>query len=343
MYAQKSWCPTCGNERIRQLKLMPDGLQELQRLASERGGALISTEYVGTSRLHRWRCAHDHQWEARPSNIKRGNWCPHCSGGLGERITRAFFEQIFEREFARVRPDWLRSTEGTRLELDGYCEELRLAFEHQGRQHEAVVILFGGTDEKLQEQLARDDAKRAACAERGIRLVEIPEVPRQILVSDLRDYIIKECEKKNVSLPDNARTRPIDLVGAYAVGPLQRLRAVAEEQGGILVSEHFKGYNERHQWQCGKGHVWEASASSVVYMGTWCPHCAGNVKYSLQQAQSYALDKGGMCLSEHYTDARTPLRWWCKEGHTWLASFSSVVGGSWCPACAGQERLTIEE
>jgi hypothetical protein len=44
--------------------------------------------------------------------------------------------------------------------------------------------------------------------------------------------------------------------------------------------------------------------------------------------------KGGVCLSETYTDIFVHLRWRCEDGHEWMAQPTSIRGGSWCPNCA---------
>jgi hypothetical protein len=70
-----SWCPVCcGN-------VVPDALLDLQTIAKSRGGELVSVDFLGMQKKHRWRCSLGHEWEAKPSHIKNaGSWCPVCSG-----------------------------------------------------------------------------------------------------------------------------------------------------------------------------------------------------------------------------------------------------------------------
>jgi hypothetical protein len=341
VYGQKSWCPTCGIETIRRKQLDPGGFARLQSLAHDRGGELLSSEYKGVSKQHHWRCANGHSWKARPSDIIRGGWCPNCKQGLGERITRAFFEQIFDREFVRLRPDWLVSQSGNRLELDGYCEELKLAFEHQGAQHFRWLQSFHQSEDDFKAQIARDEEKRTICRKLGIALIEIPEVPQLTSVPDLKNLIIAECDRANVVLPSDAKTKDIDLGPTYSLGPHQRLVDVASERGGELLSDNFKGYHRRHSWKCDAGHTWDATPSSIIYGGSWCPYCAGTMKHTIERAREIAAERGGCCDSEEYENARSKLIWRCEHGHEWHASLDSVSRGSWCPSCAGVKRLTI--
>ena len=53
-----------------------------------------------------------------------------------QRLLHATIEQIFQTSFQRnVRPDWLISPDGNKMELDGYSEQLQIAFEYNGEQH----------------------------------------------------------------------------------------------------------------------------------------------------------------------------------------------------------------
>ena len=73
------------------------------------------------------------------------------------------------------RPDWLISDRGTRLELDFYIEEIKLAVEVQGEQHFIYVEHFHGSPEGFKQRLVDDRYKKDYCEKHGIRLLEISE------------------------------------------------------------------------------------------------------------------------------------------------------------------------
>jgi len=108
-------------------------------LAEQRGGKCISENYENDMSKMFWICSENHTWEATPNNIKRGKWCPTCSKGIGERTCRLAFEKIFRKEFNSIRPNWLINNFGNKMELDGYNDELKIGFEHQGRQHYSEI------------------------------------------------------------------------------------------------------------------------------------------------------------------------------------------------------------
>jgi hypothetical protein len=109
------WCPECAG--VKRLTI-----ENAKELARTRGGECLSKEYHSSGGRLKWRCAEGHTWVGQYSNVAWGRWCPECAAGLGERICRAYFEQMFGRDFPKTRPDWLINSDGYQMELDGYCD-----------------------------------------------------------------------------------------------------------------------------------------------------------------------------------------------------------------------------
>ena len=63
----------------------------------------------------------------------------------------------------------------------------------------------------------------------------------------------------------------------------------------------------------------------------------------IEEMQALAAKRGGTCLSPKYIDTVTKLTWQCAYGHQWDTAPHSIKQGSWCPACAGVKKSTIEE
>lgn len=76
---------------------------------------------------------------------------------FGEEISRGYFEYIFEgKKFIKSRPKWLKSPKNHSIELDGYCSELKLAFEYNGVQHYKFVPRFHKTmEQKMKKPLLK--------------------------------------------------------------------------------------------------------------------------------------------------------------------------------------------
>jgi hypothetical protein len=123
--------------------------------------------------------------------------CDNCSGLKRERRCREWFENRFKKPFPKARPRWLKNHTGRCLELDGYCEELSIAFEHNGEQHyKPCRFSVNQTEEEImknfEDQQQKDILKAKLCAEQGIELVIIPY--NKNVDKFLEDYFTRSCE-----------------------------------------------------------------------------------------------------------------------------------------------------
>ncbi len=343
------WCRKCaGLEKLT--------IEEMQEIAKARGGKCVSSKYNGANTLLKWECAEGHQWEATPNNIKRGQWCNECSTGLGERICREFFQQIFGKIFPKARPKWLVNNEGNQMELDGYCPSLRIAFEHQGLHHYSIRYSFTKNKAELKRRKELDKIKIDLCKQRGILLIQIPEVPTITPVDNIKNIIKKACELNHTPLPKKFDDIKINLLNAYRSphirNQLNLMHKIAIARGGKCLSKKYVNSRTKLLWECAEGHQWESTPGHIG-AGQWCPKCGHNKnaeirRLTIEEMKQIANGMGGKCLSVRYINSGTKLKWECKEGHTWEAKPSHVKDGHWCPKCADRkkgetQRLTIEE
>lgn len=185
------WCRQCDNAKKHEA-MVHDNLTQARRLAARRGGECLAAENFAQSEIVRWRCSEGHEWSARYSNVKfRGSWCPSCLYKT-EAFCRLVLETLFRgKPFEKTRGlPWLRlGAKGSPLELDAYNEELKLALEFNGYQHEEPVDRFGGPD-ALKGIQARDANKAEACDANGVCLIVVTETavrkPGSDLVSDVK-------------------------------------------------------------------------------------------------------------------------------------------------------------
>lgn len=91
---------------------------------------------------------------------------------MGEKLTRRALEQLYGKKFDKIRPDWFKNPKtGRPLELDGYCPELKMAFEYHGVQHREFPNGFHKTEQEFYDQVARDIYKAQRCEKLGIYLI----------------------------------------------------------------------------------------------------------------------------------------------------------------------------
>jgi hypothetical protein len=228
-----TWCPYCRGKR--------QSVEDLQALAADRGGECLSDQYVGQAKKYRWRCAVNHVWTATANSLRNGSWCPLCKVSYGEEICRIYLEAVFERPFPKARPAFLRAASPGALELDGFCEELMIAFEHHGLQHYRRIGRFQPTEIHFEEQLRRDHLKRSACQEAGVRLIEIPAIPEMTTIEEIPGVVKSQLLKHGIVPPFNPPIKSLDLAQAYRSSALDDLRTIAQERGGILLGDTYLG------------------------------------------------------------------------------------------------------
>jgi len=325
------WCPTCAG--ITKLTI-----EEMQRLAKRKGGKCLSTEYINTDTKLKWQCKEGHTWEAKPHSIKSGEWCPICSTGISERICRKYFEIIFNEKFPKVNLPRSSYSGKRRLELDGCCKKLGIAFEYQGKQHYEDIGFFHKT-RTLKQQKEYDILKKKLCKQYNIILIDIPYT---VQYEDMYKYIIQKCKKNNIKIseiPDEISYK--SFVDVYSPEMLKEMQELAKNNGGKCLSTEYINTRTKLKWQCKEGHTWKATPHSIK-RGRWCPYCGGTAKLTIEEMQKLAEKKGGKCLSTEYINSKTKLKWQCKEGHIWEARPGDIKSGEWCPYC-GTTKLTIEE
>lgn len=327
-----TWCSVCAGNA-------PHTAAAMRKLAEERGGEFLSETYTRALDSHRWKCKNGHVFNISPNKVLNGRWCPRCANLLSERLCREIFESMLEAEFPSRYPDWLLNERGNRMQLDGYCEELALAFEYQGVQHYEQVERFHGSKANLQRRIRDDEWKRLICHERGVTLIEVPYT---VAVDKMPAFIKKQCAAAGFQISDDWSVDRLNLKQAYSPGSLEEMRSIAEANGGRCLSNKYVTVRTPMMWECARGHRWKAQPMNIKF-GHWCPKCAGNEKLTLEDAKASAALRGGKCLSSEYANYRTPMEWECANGHRWTAPYIGIRNGQWCAECAGNKNLTIEQ
>jgi len=117
-----------------------------------------------------------------------------CSNSKSEKCLGELLEEIFpDNKFIKIRPDWIKNKEGNNLELDFYCEYLKLAFEYQGIQHEEYVPFFHQGDiNNFYKQQEHDRIKKEICEKKGIKLICVPSKYDYTNPIEMCDYILEQ-------------------------------------------------------------------------------------------------------------------------------------------------------
>lgn len=163
-------------------------IEYVTKKAAEAGYKVLSTEYKNIRTKITLSCSNNHIWYPSASDIfTNKTHCRFCDVSLAENECRKIFEDFFNKTFPTVRPDFLRNPlTGRNLELDGFCEDLRLAFEYDGEYHYRII-----TDQKaLQTIQNRDLLKNELCVNNNIKLIRIP-----FFIKNKKEFIHSEISK----------------------------------------------------------------------------------------------------------------------------------------------------
>lgn len=121
---------------------------------------------------------------------------------------------------------------------------------------------------------------------------------------------------------------------------------LAKEADGWDPSRYTFGSKKRLQWQCKKGHTFEALIQNRVRLtDTGCPICSG--KKCLAGFNDLVTTHPELARQAHDWDATTfthgsdkKLPWKCSLGHIWETSISHrTINKSNCPTCWGRVVL----
>lgn len=273
----KTWCPHCSGH----IKI---DISVFHKIAEARGGKCLSNEYKTQKDKLEFICANNHCWKARAGHIKAGHWCPYCNIYLGEQIVRVFLEYLFDAKFPKYRAPWLVNEKNNKLELDGYCEKLGIAFEHHGIQHYGRNI-FGQDDASYERMKKNDLQKNKICNERQIKLIIVPAIWHFTKLNNLDKVISDQFFLLGIKSPKEIIFKE-EFLYSITKNSLLELQKIAIDKGGKCLSTVFINSKTHMLFECSKGHQWKAIPSNIK-RGKWCRKCSkigsiGNPKLNLK-------------------------------------------------------------
>jgi hypothetical protein len=177
------WCSKCRGGVKKSLNEICEYVKVMYN------GECLNKQYKNKDSELLFKCENEHIFNKSWSKVRKGTWCNECRLHIGEEYCRYFFEKKFNKKFPKKRPKWLINKNGNRLELDGFCEELNMAFEYNGRQHYEIVEHFKYNQKKLDKRQEIDKIKIEICKKKNIKLYIIPQFRGKFKRDNLEDFI----------------------------------------------------------------------------------------------------------------------------------------------------------
>jgi len=262
-----SWCPKCAPNA-------PVPESEYQEYAQLHSGSLIKqARYVTSPTI--WCCRIHGEFSRTFSNMKTtGTFCPICSTSLGEQRCKKAVEQIFRKEFKKVRIKEMRGLGGKPLELDMYNEELRLAIEHQGVQHFTQKKYFGV--DRFARQREHDQRKVDYCKLNGIALLPIKQFGEITSEKEFRLILKNTCRLNKIPIPHDFDSIELDLavqnLETQTETMWKRVLDEAKDREWEVITKRYLGVLVKHRFTCSVGHEIEKTPTSL-FAGEGCPRC----------------------------------------------------------------------
>ena len=326
------WCPFCANKASHTIS-------DVQKAAEKHGGICLSKIYRGKHEKYEFKCDRGHKWRATYNSVDRGTWCPDCSVGKIESLVREYLASTLDLKLVKCRPDWLHTEDGKKLELDGFDEQKKIAFEYQGEHHSCDEFRYKGTKKISREEVVRRDKFKAdRCQEIGVKLIVIDLIEDKINPDDeIKNKIINECRRLDIKIINPIESLYIDRKSLSRLRE-NEMQELALKRRGKFLDEYYISSLHKHNWECELGHQFLATPGNVS-QGKWCPKCksikiAEFNRIGIDEFKNIAQQKGGRCLSTKYLRSRAKLKFICKNKHEFEKTGEQVrKKDEWCPDC----------
>lgn len=331
-----SWCPVCSGN-------LPRDLIELKELIESRGGKLISTKNEGVDGSYDYTCSLGHPNTNIWKKIEAGQWCNVCNkSGKSEEIARHMLQEILSHPFPKKRPRWLRNSRDRQMELDGYSEDLGIAFEYQGEQHFKQSSRYGGN---LEQRIKDDQRKSELCKQNKVCLLIVTYEDEY---SDFPKIFRAQLEDFGFDTRGYDFDSEIDLAGAYIRDDrIEELREKLATRDLELISTKFIKVDTLYEIRCKKcDSKFEAPANRYLSNSrgpAGCDKCTRTSEAALErlglgieELMKFAHARKGRLLSTKYRGSHYKYWWDCgNHGHLYFrASFANMkFRNQFCPYC----------
>lgn len=313
-------------------------IEEIKEAGKKVGLVLLGETYKSVDHQMHWECQScGSEVQKVIKYVLKGQGCPECSSGKAERFCRSVFQLLFGEKFPKRKPKWLVSREGNRLELDGYCESLGIAFEHQGMQHYEKNYFHSSTD-AFEKLLRNDKLKLQLCKKNGVNLVVVPSLHFKLHPNELPLFIYNTLKDKIKLKREEFANAKVDWsLNSSTTSEYNDYIDFLKKKDLMIYDPYYYGSTYYHTHQCLNCFwVWDAKPDKIKNGNTGCPNCAGSRKILFKEVQEECKKYDHKLLSKEYKNSTSKLEWKCKRGHVFSMNWVDIRKGNGCPICAGR-------
>ena len=324
-----SWCRRCSSNKNCGKKNNKITIEYCKVLAKEKKGDCLSNIYKSKKKLL-WTCEIGHHWESRIDRVQSGRWCNQCYllkvkptiekfknfavSKDGECLSDKYIDSKTELEWRCKRNHTWKSTPNTTF----WCRECSVIDSYTTTLEDCKIFALNNNGECLSNEYKSRFLMKWKCKEGH----EWESNFRGQRSGWCRECINIEQKKYNIG----------DCISS------------ANIKGGECLSKEYINCDIPMKWKCKEGHEWQTKYYHIL-KGSWCKKCWGfDNRLGLSECIDWANKLDGECLSIEYVNKDTLMKWKCKEGHEWTATFGSLRNmNSWCRRCSYSKGYSKEQ
>jgi NUMOD1 domain len=278
---------------------------------------------MNTNHTTKFRCIlHGVEWEGAQIKavISKKKTCHECrmtcnmQNPAGEAMSIFILETLLGKQFKKT-----RRVLPSRLELDGYNEELKLAIEYNGSQHYIENKSFfhkeGGSFEAQQQ---RDILKQKECVDLGIELIIVHYKINTF--ENIRGYL--ESELVRLNIPFESKHDWVELKKNLSYARQYRLREynaiveIVESKNGKCLSTNYIDRLDPMRFKCEvDNHPEFEKTPADIRRDVWCNYCAHNAPQSTESINEEFKQYGIQLVSDYLPGSHTVQTFACANGH----------------------------
>lgn len=249
------WCPTCYFDNLRYR------IEDIQKLASQKNGKCLTTDYKNSWQKLTWQCQDGHTWNMSIDDYKKGQWCPECLAVQKQQQALKLLQQIAKKHG------------GTCLSKVYTYGKDKYTF-RCANGHEWQTTGNSIKNSKTWCPTCRYDKKRRSLADLQAFAAARGGLCLAKHYTTMNDKVTWQCAQghrwqRAASFIQRGHWCPHCACKTYTIEDMQQL---AMERGGQCLSTTYKNLETKLTWLCHLGHTWQARPSHVK-AGTWCPLC----------------------------------------------------------------------
>ena len=239
-------------------------IQDMQKIAFEKGGKCLSKIYKSSHFLLKWRCSAGHIWKASRSNIVHAkSWCAKCA----INSTKNTIEEMHKIAKKNGGECLSKKYVNADTKLEWKCSK--------GHVWKSIPRIIKSHSTWCPECLkgSIDDMHKIAKERKGKCLS--------------KKYIHSEIKLKWQCSKGHTWKAPPKAVkaGSWCLTcsgrkrlTLKDMHKIAKDRNAKCLSKKYINVDTKLKWKCAEGHIFLMNADSIKGKKTWCPRC--NFYYS---------------------------------------------------------------